>query len=169
VLRHAGDPTALLATIDEDLARPDALVGKRFAVGETYFATRKLGLVPLTDIVWTYQKITSNKAYGIVTVNRVRELIVQSAAGSTTTIVVKDSDTSALDAFGTRIPWAFFGHTPEREQAWRDTAVRTQMIQASAQRRDEVLQTAPAQMSPLPHSGTSLAPGGAATEWPGAS
>ncbi len=117
-LAGRGDHRSLAAEIDREvngagypvssvIVTPHWLVQKGFM---------NLSVMPLDAIAWTYKKVTTTKAYGIITTNVTYQLVLKTFTGQSVEITCKEDEVMRImELVYERVPWVVVGYSKELE------------------------------------------------------
>lgn len=118
-----------------DVKRSTVIVTESWVIAKRWF---KLEFMPLSDVVWTYQKITSHRVNYIIPTGKTYELIVFTKDGEKHEMTVRNgvSGEELVTAIGRNAPWAFVGFSVTMEEKWKNN--RKDFLQAVQDRFDQV-------------------------------
>lgn len=138
-LKTRGDHRSLAAEIDREVNGAgypvsQVIVTPHWLVQQGFM---NLNLVPLDSIAWTYKKVTTTKAYGVVTTNVTYELILRTTGGQSVSVQCKEDEVMRImELVYERVPWVMVGYDKELETLFNTR--RAEFLQALAARKAAV-------------------------------
>lgn len=117
-----GDPLMISQKINEDVMRGESYKTGNISIYSSWLIQKtalKISFVNLSDIVWVYKLITTNRV-NFVPVGKTYSVIIKTLKGSTLTIGLKEEKCTELILFiANAVPSATIGFEASREKQWK--------------------------------------------------
>lgn len=135
-LSNRGDHRSLAAEIDREVNGAGYPVSSVIVTPHWLVQTgfMNLNVLPLDAVAWTYKKVTTTKAYGVVTTSVTYQLVIKTTGGQAVEVGCKEDEVQRImQLIYERVPWVVVGYSKELETLFNSR--RAEFLQALAARK----------------------------------